>query len=188
LNKLLTALLLFITCLASICHGEEGPVALLKTSQGNIRILLDQKNAPISVKNFISYAESGFYESTVFHRTIAGFMIQGGGFTGELAQKSTGDPIKNESANGLSNVRSTIAMARTSAPNSATAQFFINVVDNPYLDYQEGRSGYAVFGKVVEGMDVVDKIANTPTIRKGAFTDLPKDTIFIESVEIENPT
>ncbi len=186
MNKLLSALLLFIACLSSICHSEEGPVALVKTSQGVIRIQLDQANAPISVGNFINYAESGFYEGTVFHRTIAGFMIQGGGFTGELAQKATGDPIKNESSNGLSNARGTIAMARTSAPNSATAQFFINVVDNPYLDYQKGRSGYAVFGKVIEGMDVVDKIANTPTIRKGAFTDLPKDVIFIEAVEIES--
>ena len=187
MNKLLTVLLLFIACLSSVCHSEEGPVALVKTSQGSFRILLDPNKAPISVENFISYAESGFYEGTVFHRTIADFMIQGGGFTGELAQKPTGDPIKNESSNGLSNVRGTIAMARTSAPNSATAQFFINVVDNPYLDYQKGRSGYAVFGKVIDGMEVVDKIANTPTIRKGAFTDLPKDIIFIESVEIESP-
>ncbi|OZG71234.1 cyclophilin [Hahella sp. CCB-MM4] len=186
MNKFLIAVTLFITCCISTYTQAQGPLtALVKTNQGIIKLQLDPEKAPETVDNFLKYANSGFYDGTVFHRTIKDFMIQGGGFDQQLAQKPTSPPVKNESSNGLSNVRGTVAMARTSAPNSATSQFFINVVDNLYLDYQNGRSGYTVFGKVVEGMEVVDKIANTPTVRKGAFTDLPEVPIVIETVVVD---
>jgi len=135
----------------------------LQTNQGPIVLELDREKAPISVANFLAYVDKGFYDATVFHRVIPTFMIQGGGFDTAKVQKKTDAPIKNESGNGLSNVRGTIAMARTSAPDSATSQFFINVVDNPNLDGAPGRPGYAVFGKVVAGMKAVDAIKTTPT-------------------------
>jgi peptidyl-prolyl cis-trans isomerase A (cyclophilin A) len=153
----------------------------LETSEGRIVVEVLPDKAPKTVANFVQYVKDGFYDGTVFHRVIKGFMIQGGGFTAAMVQKPTRPPIPIESNNGLKNARGTIAMARTSDPNSATAQFFINVVDNAFLDYpgQDG-SGYTVFGRVVEGMDVVDKIRAIPT---GAG-DVPHTTILIKSARI----
>lgn len=149
-------------------------------------IELDKKSAPTSVENFLNYVNEGFYDGTIFHRVIDGFMIQGGGFTPDFNQKKTRDPIQNEANNGLKNRRYTISMARTSAPHSATAQFFINTVDNNPLDYTEPTQqgwGYAVFGRVIEGFDVVDAISGTTTGPGGPFPrDTPQQTITIEKV------
>jgi cyclophilin family peptidyl-prolyl cis-trans isomerase len=135
----------------------------LQTSKGNITLKLFPQKAPLTVANFLNYVDSGFYNGTIFHRVISDFMIQGGGFDSHGDKKHTGAPIKNESSNGLKNDRGTIAMARTSNPDSADAQFFINLVDNSYLDYRPGHPGYAVFGKVVNGMKTVDTIGEMPT-------------------------
>ena len=154
----------------------------LQTSQGDIRIQLDEQRAPVCAKNFISYVESGHYDGTIFHRVIRNFMIQGGGFTADMQQKPTAEPIKNEAANGLKNNKYTIAMARTSAPHSATAQFFINTADNDFLNFKsESPSGwgYAVFGEVIAGKDIVDKIEGTKTGRKGFHDDVPQEAIVI---------
>ncbi len=152
----------------------------MQTSMGQIVLQLDAGNAPISVANFLSYVDKGFYEGTVFHRVMRKFMIQGGGFTPDLVKKPTGPPITNEWRNGLKNTRGTIAMARTSRPDSATSQFFINVVDNPGLDMPSGGAAYAVFGHVVAGMDVVDAIRNVPTGQKGRYGDVPIEPVLIE--------
>jgi len=171
--------------------GEEAPAAsnnprvILETSQGNIVLELYPDKAPKTVENFLSYVESGFYSGTIFHRVIANFMIQGGGFTANMEQKKTKPPIENEAATGLSNERGTISMARTSDPNSATAQFFINTVNNGGLDYQGPQNpGYASFGRVVEGMDVVDAIAGVQTTRKGMFADVPAETVTIKAARV----
>ena len=157
----------------------------MKTSQGDILLQLDQQRAPITVANFLSYVKDGFYDGTIFHRVINGFMIQGGGFTKNMTQKSTKAPISNEWKNGLKNTTGTIAMARTTNPNSATAQFFINVKDNTSLDQPiSGGAGYAVFGKVVAGMDVVDKIKAMRTGVNNGMRDVPVDTITIEKTSI----
>ena len=153
---------------------------LMKTSAGDIELELDRSKAPISVDNFLTYVESKHYDGTVFHRVIRDFMIQGGGFSADMRQKATLPPIKNEAENGLKNTRGSIAMARTSVIDSATSQFFINVKDNSFLDHGARDFGYAVFGKVVKGMDVVDSIATSPT---GA-RDIPRETILIESVSV----
>jgi len=167
--------------------SSTNPTVLIETTQGNITIELDEQNAPKSSENFLEYVNSGFYNGVIFHRIIPGFMAQGGGFTPEFEQKSTNAPIENEADNGLKNDRGTIAMARTNDPHSATAQFFINLVDNGFLNYRAPNSqgwGYAVFGKVVEGMDVVDEMAKVPTGRGGMFpTDVPQTPIIIESAE-----
>ena len=165
--------------------AEKKTVVLLKTSLGNIKIELFQKEAPISVKNFISYVKTGFYSGTIFHRVIPGFMVQCGGFTSDMKGKNTGQPIKNEAANGLKNERGTIAMARTSAPDSATSQFFINLVNNDNLNrpMPDGH-GYAVFGKVIEGMDVVDKIASVSTGVTMGFPNVPKTPVVIKSITV----
>ena len=162
------------------------PRVLLKTSLGDITLELYPDKAPKSVENFLAYAKSGFYDGTVFHRVIAGFMIQGGGFTADLRQKKTRAPIAIESKNGLSNLRGSLAMARTMDPNSATAQFFINTVDNPRLDYtSDANPGYAVFGKVIAGMDVVEKIRAVETGAQGPFaSDVPKTPVVIEKVSV----
>ena len=168
--------------------AAKNPVVLMETSMGNIRIELFQKEAPVSVKNFLDYVSSGYYEGTVFHRIIPGFMAQGGGLTAELQPKpGSRPPIKNEADNGLKNDRATIAMARTSDPNSATSQFFINVVNNNSLNRPSFDGyGYAVFGKVVEGMDVVDKIVSAPQERKNSvFQNVPKTPILIKSVKMQ---
>ncbi len=158
---------------------------LMQTTQGNITLELDRANAPITVENFISYVEDDFYSGTVFHRVIDGFMIQGGGFTEDQVQKETKTPIMLESYNGLSNTRGTIAMARTNVPNSATSQFFINVVDNTFLDFQSAsQPGYAVFGEVTQGMEVVDQIRLAQTTTKGPHQNWPVEDIVITSVTI----
>jgi peptidyl-prolyl cis-trans isomerase B (cyclophilin B) len=158
---------------------------LLTTNHGNIRIELDAEKAPKTVENFLNYVRSGHYDGTIFHRVIDGFMIQGGGFEPGMKQKATNEPIENEAKNGLKNEPYTVAMARTSAPHSASAQFFINIKNNSFLDYpgQDGW-GYCVFGKVVEGTDVVDKIKGVKTTRSGMFADVPVDNVVIEKAEI----
>ncbi|HEX6363324.1 MAG TPA: peptidylprolyl isomerase [Albitalea sp.] len=155
----------------------------LQTSKGNIRIELDEKNAPESAKNFLAYASKGHYDGTVFHRVIKGFMIQGGGFEPGMQQKPTDAPVENEANNGLKNDNYTVAMARTQAPHSATAQFFINVADNAFLNHTAPSAqgwGYAVFGKVVEGQDVVDAIEGVKTGRKGFHDDVPLEDVVIQ--------
>ncbi len=157
----------------------------LKTSLGDIVVELDRGRAPITVDNFLAYVSEGFFDSTVFHRVIPDFMIQGGGLTADMAQKNTRAPVKNEASNGLKNKRGTIAMARTDKFDSATAQFFINLKDNDFLNYQgPSNPGYAVFGKVTEGMEVVDAIAAVDTTSKGYHDDVPVDPVVIESVSL----
>lgn len=165
----------------------------LHTNFGDIKIELNFEKAPITAKNFEDYAKEGFYNGTIFHRVIDGFMIQGGGMNVGMAEKATKAPIQNEAGNGLSNKRGTIAMARTSDPHSASSQFFINVADNTFLDYRSkemfGKTvvqewGYAVFGEVVEGMDVVDKIKGVKTGNKGFHQDVPVEDVVIESVTV----
>ena len=170
----------------SAATAAAAPKVLIKTSLGDITLELYPDKAPKSVENFLAYVKSGFYDGTIFHRVIAGFMIQGGGFTADLRQKKTRAPIAIESKNGLSNLRGTLAMARTMDPNSATAQFFINTVDNPRLDYAgDANPGYAVFGKVVSGMDVVEKIRAVETGAQGPFvSDVPKTPIVIEKASV----
>ncbi len=158
----------------------------LQTNLGTITLKLDAEKAPVTVKNFIQYVEDGHYDNTIFHRVINGFMIQGGGFEPGMKQKDTREQIENEAANGLKNKRGTIAMARTNDPHSATAQFFINVSDNDFLDFKapSGSSwGYCVFGEVVEGMDVVDKIKSVKTGSKGFNQDVPVEDVIIEKAE-----
>jgi peptidyl-prolyl cis-trans isomerase A (cyclophilin A) len=159
--------------LAGNLFAAENPRVLLTTSLGEIELELEAEKAPISVENFIGYVESGFYDGTVFHRVIPGFMIQGGGFGEGLNQKATKAPIKNEADNGLHNVRGTVAMARTQNVNSATSQFFINHRDNDFLDHGSRDFGYAVFAKVVRGMDVVDQIAQVPTGNRSMMQNVP---------------
>ncbi len=161
----------------------DTPRVVLETNHGKIVLELDAKKAPITTKNFLTYVDDGFYDNTIFHRVMKDFMVQGGGFTEDLKKKKTLSPIKNEAKNGLKNKRGTIAMARTPDPNSATAQFFINVVDNPGLDYPKpDNHGYAVFGKVVDGMDVVDKIREVRVkFHSRQFQHLPTRTVMIKS-------
>ncbi|MCW9699661.1 MULTISPECIES: peptidylprolyl isomerase [unclassified Avibacterium] len=166
----------------------------LHTNLGDIKLTLNSEKAPLTSENFLTYCKNGFYDNTIFHRVINGFMIQGGGMEAGMKEKNTNAPIKNEANNGLSNKRGTIAMARTSDPHSATAQFFINVADNTFLDYRSKQMfgkevvqdwGYAVFGEVVDGMDVVDKIKGVKTGNKGFHQDVPVDDIVIQSVTVE---
>jgi cyclophilin family peptidyl-prolyl cis-trans isomerase len=170
---------------------SANPVVKMLTTKGLIVIELDAEKAPITVKNFLEYTKDGFYNGTIFHRIIKGFMIQGGGFTADMQQKKTKPPIKNEAANGLKNKRGTIAMARTGIPDSATSQFFINHKDNAMLDYR-GPSpqtiGYAVFGKVIQGMEVVDAIAEVSTKRVGPHANVPVEPVVIQSVTLVNTT
>jgi peptidyl-prolyl cis-trans isomerase B (cyclophilin B) len=160
----------------------------MRTTLGDILIELDNEAAPVSVKNFLEYVNDGYFAGTIFHRVISGFMIQGGGMTKDLKSKPGGrQPILNEASNGLKNDRGTLAMARTSDPDSATSQFFINHKDNDFLNYRGSspdKIGYAVFGKVTEGMDVVDKIAAVKTTRKGFYDDVPAETIEILSARV----
>ena len=166
--------------------GGDLVVVVMDTSMGKIEIELNRSKAPITVKNFLRYADEGFYNGTIFHRVISSFMIQGGGFTKDMGKKKTHAPIKNEANNGLSNSTGTIAMARTGIVDSATAQFFINVKNNSNLDYKGDNPslyGYCVFGKVISGMDVVNKIRNVATGRVSYYGDVPLKTIFILSVK-----
>ncbi|MDX1555058.1 MAG: peptidylprolyl isomerase [Xanthomonadales bacterium] len=163
---------------------SSNPRAVIHTSMGDITLELFAQEAPVTVENFIAYANDGFYNGTVFHRVISHFMIQGGGLTADLKTKPTADPIVNESSNGISNGRGTVAMARTSDPDSATSQFFINVQDNPNLDNRPMAPGYTVFGKVVGGMEVVDEIRFVETTSNPPYHDVPVEPVVIESVEI----
>jgi peptidyl-prolyl cis-trans isomerase A (cyclophilin A) len=153
-----------------------------ETSLGDFTIEFFEKEAPVSVANFTRYIEEGFFDGTIFHRIVPGFVIQGGGFTEDMAQKTTKPPIKNEADNGLKNKRGTLSMARTNDINSATSQFFVNLKDNDFLDHSRGNFGYAVFAKVTEGMDVVDKIAAVETGRKRGFDDVPVEAVAMKSV------
>ena len=161
--------------------------ATIETSMGSITVELDDEKAPITVKNFLDYAASGHYDGTIFHRVIDGFMVQGGGFTRDMNQKKTREPVRNEAMNGLKNKRGTIAMARTMVVDSATSQFFINLVDNDFLDFQSPTPqgfGYAVFGKVVSGMEVVDAIAKVKTGSAGPHQNVPETPVVIRKVTV----
>ena len=181
--------LLFFCCISSIAAN---PQVMIKTNQGVITLELYPDKAPKTVENFIGYAEDGFYQNTIFHRVIANFMIQGGGFDTAFNQKPTRAPVENEANNGLKNEIGTIAMARTSDPHSATAQFFINVANNTFLNFTAPNPrgyGYTVFGKVIDGMDIVHQIAKTPTGTGGPFPgDVPKNMIIIEDISVQTTT
>ena len=164
--------------------ATNNPHVLLTTSAGNIELQLDSQKAPVSVENFLKYVNSGFYNNTTFHRVIPGFMVQGGGFNEQMQQKQPNPPIKNEADNGLRNTRGTIAMARTADKDSATSQFFINVADNAFLDHGQRDFGYAVFGKVVKGMDVADKISQVPSHNVGPYQNVPSKPIVILSAKV----
>jgi cyclophilin family peptidyl-prolyl cis-trans isomerase len=168
--------------------GPSNPKVRLETDKGDIVLELDQRSAPRTVENFLSYVNAGFFDGTIFHRVIKRFMIQGGGLTEDMETKPTNSPIPNEADNGLKNVRGSIAMARTQDPHSATSQFFINTVDNAFLDHK-GKSvqgwGYCVFGKVIEGLDVVDAIENLPTTARAGHSDVPADPVFIKRATLE---
>ncbi len=158
-------------------------MVVIETSMGSITLNLFEEQAPVSVANFLAYVDSEFFDETIFHRVIPNFMVQGGGFTADMAQKKTGEAIKNEARNGLSNKRGTLAMARTNVVDSATSQFFINLKDNTFLDHGDRDFGYAVFAEVSDGMDVVDKIAGVATGRKGMHDDVPMEPVKIISVK-----
>ena len=164
-------------------HSEGHPRVLLSTSKGDITLELFDKKAPLTVANFLEYVDAGFFDGTIFHRVIPGFMIQGGGMTPGLDPKKTRPPIKNEADNGLANERGTVAMARTQVVDSATAQFFINLSDNSFLDHGSRDFGYAVFGRVVDGMDTVDAIASVQTGSRGMHQDVPTEDVVIEKAE-----
>jgi len=189
----LAILLLFSTSLAAQQNSnnpsdkQTTTMVILSTSAGDITLELDAEKAPKTVANFLEYANEGYYDGTIFHRVIAGFMIQGGGFTEQMNQKPTKSAIPNEADNGLTNVQYTIAMARTSEPHSATSQFFINASDNAFLNFKSTQSdqyGYAVFGKVVEGQEVVDQIEQVRTGRVGPHGDVPLEPVVINSVKV----
>jgi len=186
--QLLAFALLATSLLVQNLSAADNPIALIHTSMGDIKLELNAEKAPVSVENFINYAKNGFYDGTIFHRVISHFMIQGGGFTPDMEKKPTGEPIANEAGNGLSNLRGTVAMARTNDPHSATAQFFINTQDNVNLDYTDGTNsrtwGYAVFAQVIEGMNVVEDIRFVKTTSAPPFSDVPKVPVVIESIEI----
>jgi peptidyl-prolyl cis-trans isomerase B (cyclophilin B) len=195
MKQILTALFaLLLCCTMQTSHSstqdnkstkDNKTMVKLHTNKGSFTIELDADKAPVTVKNFLEYVNSGFYSGTIFHRVINNFMIQGGGFEPGMKQKKTNAPIKNEAANGLKNDMYTIAMARTGDPNSATAQFFINVKDNGFLNYpgQDGW-GYCVFGKVVEGKEVVDAIRNVKTGNRSGFQDVPLEDVIITKAEV----
>ena len=181
------SLIMVMMAWAPVQAERRNPLVKLTTNMGEIVIELNEEKAPISSANFLAYVNDGFYDGTVFHRVIDGFMIQGGGMTAELGMKKTKEPIQNEADNGLKNEIYTLAMARTQDPHSASSQFFINVKDNDFLNHTAKDMagwGYAVFGKVVEGTDVVDKIKSVPTGKKGFYDDVPKEPVIIEKAEV----
>ena len=191
MRTLIISLMLLLTTTLSFATENKMPDTQTKvkltTTLGDIVIQLNTEKAPISSENFLTYVKEGFYNGTIFHRVIKGFMAQGGGFDTSFNQKAVHAPIKNEAENGLSNSRGTLAMARTNVPDSATAQFFINYKDNAFLDHSSPTPsgwGYAVFGEVIEGMDVVDAMANQPTSNRGGHQDVPKTDIVIEKAEV----
>ena len=189
-SNLLLAIVLCVLAISfagvgSLCAQEKAgnPMVLVKTSMGSFKIELFVKEAPVTVKNFLNYVDKKFYDGTIFHRVMPGFVIQGGGFDKNMMKKSTLAPIQNEAKNGLKNLRGTLSMARTNDINSATSQFFVNLKNNAVLDHvSEAQFGYAVFGKVVQGMDVVDKIAAVTTGNKGQHQNVPVKPIIIESM------
>ena len=187
MNKYKLFLLLFIVLFLNPTFAKEKTkMVLLETSQGNIKIKLNSEKAPLSVANFLKYVEEGFYNNTIFHRVINGFMIQGGGMTADMKEKSTHSPVKNEADNGLLNKRGTLAMARTNVVDSATSQFFINVADNAFLNHRSKDPqgyGYAVFGEVIEGMDVVDKIKSVATKTVSFHENVPTEPVIIKSAK-----
>ena len=186
-DALRTAALAAAVLLASAAHAAEAPRVKLATSMGDVVIELAPDKAPATVENFLTYVKDGFYDGTVFHRVIDGFMVQGGGFGPDFERKTTRAAIRNEADNGLKNDNGTVAMARTSDPHSATAQFFINVKDNDFLNHTAPTArgwGYAVFGRVVEGMDVVERIKKVATGTRGQYRDVPREPVIIESASI----
>lgn len=192
MKKILSTFLAFfcILAVASLAQAaaNEKPEVKLETNYGDIVVQLDAKKAPITVANFIQYVKSGHYDNTIFHRVIKDFMIQGGGLTSDMKEKRAQAPIKNEANNGLKNRKYTIAMARTNDPNSATSQFFINTKDNSFLDFKGPENwGYAVFGKVIKGQDVVDKIEAVKTGVKSRYEDVPLEPIVIKKAEVIEP-
>jgi len=187
MRTLLLALVFSLSGLVSAAESGN-PVVVMETNKGSVKIELWADKTPITVANFLSYIDSGYYNGLIFHRVIPGFMIQGGGFSTDMAQKSTSDQIKNEATAELRNSRGTLAMARTQVVDSATSQFFINLVDNDFLNHTDETSrgfGYAVFGEVIEGMEVVDAIAAVETGIKGAYQDVPNEPIIIISIARE---
>lgn len=187
-NTVFAKLILLLAIFSASVKAEEVK-ALIKTSLGDITVELYPEKAPLSVKNFTQYVEQDFYKGVIFHRVIAGFMAQTGGFDENMQKQKTAKPIKNESYNGLSNERGTLALARTNNPDSATSQFFINLKDNKFLDRSgnsPSQAGYAVFGRVTKGMDVVDKMAQKPTGRRQYYSDVPMTNIVIENITLLN--
>ena len=158
-----------------------------ETSHGGFTIQLYEREAPLTVANFLKYVDDGFFDGTIFHRIVPGFVIQGGGLTADFEQKTTRAPVQNEAANGLLNERGTLSMARTNAPHSGTSQFFVNLKDNDFLDYRPGNHGYAVFGKVTEGMEAVDRIAAVRTGRRQGYTDAPLEDVLVTSARRITP-
>ncbi|PID44161.1 MAG: peptidylprolyl isomerase A [Proteobacteria bacterium] len=184
-NFLFIAITFFAAGATGADSHSHNPKAVIKTSLGDIKIELFKQKAPVSVKNFLAYIDSGFFKQTIFHRVIPDFMIQGGGFSQRMDRKTnTLPPIKNEANNGIQNKRGTVSMARTQDPNSATSQFFINVVDNHYLNQKAGSAGYAVFGKVIEGMEVVDTISKVKTQITKGMRDVPSTPVVIHSIDL----
>ena len=185
LARCFCVVLLSLTGLTSVSADTSTPQVTISTSLGEIVVQLDAQKAPLSVANFLRYVNSGHFEGTIFHRVMPGFMIQGGGFTPEFERRAGAAPINNEADNGLKNDRGTIAMARTQDPHSASSQFFINTVDNIFLNHRAPTVqgwGYTVFGKVVQGMDTVDQISAVPTGQHGRYSDVPKQPVVIQSV------
>jgi len=186
-KMLVTVVMLLVSVNLAFAAAKQNPVVVMETNKGTVKLELFQKEAPLSVSNFLGYVNSGFYNGTIFHRVMREFMIQGGGFTADRQQKPTKGPIKNEGTNGLKNQRGTLAMARTGVVDSATAQFFINLVDNGFLNNRDTSMqgyGYAVFGKVIEGMDVVDRIARVKTGYSPGFENMPDETVVIKSMKV----
>lgn len=188
MKTFLTAAAVALAALAAPTGAAlAGPQVALTTSAGVVVIELDDQKAPATTANFLQYVNAGHYNGTIFHRVIPNFMVQGGGFTADMSEKKTREPIRNEASNGLKNDKYTVSMARTSDPQSATAQFFINTADNAFLNYRAATAsgyGYAVFGKVVQGKEVVDKISATPTTTRGPFADNPVQPITIQKAEV----
>jgi peptidyl-prolyl cis-trans isomerase B (cyclophilin B) len=184
MSRLLISALVALVFSGSL-FAQDRPQVKLETSLGDMVIQLNDAKAPITVRNFLAYVDSGFYNGTIFHRVIETFMIQGGGFTEDMQEKHTRPSIKNEAANGLSNLRGTVAMARRDDPHSASSQFFINTVDNPGLDYKSTmKYGYCVFGRVVKGMETVDAIAKTPTTMRNGMHDVPATPVIIKKASV----
>jgi peptidyl-prolyl cis-trans isomerase A (cyclophilin A)/peptidyl-prolyl cis-trans isomerase B (cyclophilin B) len=191
-HRLLTVTLLLLCSLSAGLAAAANPQVEFKTNVGSFVVELYADKAPATVDNFLRYVNDGFYQGTVFHRVIPGFVVQGGGFTKDYQQKPTREPVKNEAGNGLKNVTATLAMARTSDPHSATSQFFINLKDNNFLDHRAPNPreyGYTVFGRVVKGMDVVEKIAAIPTGAGGPFpAEVPQQAVIVEETKVLNTT